>query len=187
MSGSTSNESVIATLKPSILAGVGSLIVGFLLASIGTLFAKQIWRFFYEIYIGIYYGDPLFPLKESHVVIALWAICLIIPICKIIGLANTKFDITPRRVYYYHGVLNRRVDQLEIARIRDLSTSEPLLLRLFGLGNLILLTADRTHPQQLIPGIKDVHGMRERVHDLSVAERQRTGYQEMENTTEATA
>ena len=187
MSDSTSNESVIATLKPSILAGVGSLIVGLLLASIETYYLVHVAVYLYGFLISLHIPGSSIILNRSCAIITVWVICLIVPICKIIGLATTKFDITPRRVYYYHGVLNRRVDQLEIARIRDLSTSEPLLLRLFGLGNLILLTADRTHPRQLIPGIRDVHGMRERVHDLSVAERQRTGYQEMENTTEATA
>jgi len=55
-------------------------------------------------------------------------------------------EITTERIRVTEGILSKRVDELELYRVRDLTFIQPFALRIFGCGNLILNTADLTTP-----------------------------------------
>lgn len=58
----------------------------------------------------------------------------------------TRYEVTSERVFYSQGVLSRRTDCLELYRVRDIRIEEPFLLRILGLGNVVMDTSDRTTP-----------------------------------------
>lgn len=51
------------------------------------------------------------------------------------------------------GILNRSESRLELFRVKDISTERPFLLRLFGLGKVILHTSDKSSPIVSLNGI----------------------------------
>ena len=114
--------------------------------------------------------------------LVIWVLCLGKTAWKMLVLATTKYEITSQRILYKRGVFNRSQDQLEIVRIRDLSTYRPFIQRLVGLGTLNLDTVDRTHPTLIIPGLYNVDEMKHFLHKLNAAERLRLGYREFEST-----
>ena len=71
------------------------------------------------------------------------------------------FELTSQRLRLYTGVLNRRIDEIELYRVKDTAIEEPFWLRLFKLGTLIIETSDRSHPIVRIYAIDDVTGVRE--------------------------
>ena len=95
---------------------------------------------------------------------------LVIPLFVILWkwlvIKNTKYELTTERLRIGHGVLNKETDELELYRVRDYRLVQPLFLRLFSLGNIVLQTSDRSHPEVTISAIPDSEDLREklRVH-----------------------
>ena len=90
---------------------------------------------------------------------------LVIPLFVILWkwlvIKYTKYELTTERLRLRQGVLNKITDDLELYRVRDYKLEQPFFLRLFSLGNVVLKTSDRSHPEVTIKAIKDGEIMRE--------------------------
>ena len=82
----------------------------------------------------------------------------------------TRYTLTSQRLRYTHGVLNRRHDDMELYRVKDVTVKEPLIQRVVGLGTLRLVTSDATTPEMRLPAIKEplvvMEAIREQVETL---------------------
>jgi uncharacterized membrane protein YdbT with pleckstrin-like domain len=56
------------------------------------------------------------------------------------------YHLTPQRLRECSGLLNRKHDELELFRVKDISVERPFLQRLWGCGQVILRTSDRSTP-----------------------------------------
>lgn len=92
---------------------------------------------------------------------------LVIPIFIILWqwlvLKNTKYELTTERLKTRHGVINKKMDDLELYRVRDYKFEQPLFLRLFGLGNITLQTSDKSHPVVTVRAIPNGEQLREQI------------------------
>jgi uncharacterized membrane protein YdbT with pleckstrin-like domain len=86
---------------------------------------------------------------------------LLVILWKWLAVKFTKYELTTERLRLRHGVLNKETDDLELYRVRDYKLVQPFWLRLFSLGNVVLKTSDRSHPEVTIKAIKDGEAMRE--------------------------
>ena len=57
-----------------------------------------------------------------------------------------SYKLTDQRLVITSGVLNRKNEQIELFRVKDIDWEEPLMLRLFGLGRLTIRSTDSTDP-----------------------------------------
>ena len=84
---------------------------------------------------------------------------LVIPIFialwKWLVLRNTRYELTSERLKIRQGVLNKELDELELYRVRDHKLEQPLVLRIFSLGNITLRTADTSHPYIVLRAVRD--------------------------------
>lgn len=62
------------------------------------------------------------------------------------AVSSTVYTLTEERFIAQRGVINRRTDTLELYRVTDVTVVEPLLIRLAGAGDVVLLSDDRTTP-----------------------------------------
>jgi len=133
-------ESVIWKSSPSQLLNIGSFLLALLLA------------------IGIGVGGAFFPPAFAALIIPViwvgwkWLIVR----CRI-------YELTTQRLRLYEGVLNRKIDEIELYRVKDTNIAQPFWLRMFGLGILNLETSDRSHPKVVIEAIHEVTTVREHV------------------------
>jgi len=104
------------------------------------------------------------------------------PLVQAIRLMTTRYVVTTQRLHYYRGIMTRLHDQIEIIRIRDLSVIKPLALRVFGYGHVILHTVDRSHSMMELVAVPKPSEIKDILHQLSLAERQRLNYREFEAT-----
>ena len=65
-----------------------------------------------------------------------------------------SFKLTSQRLVITSGVLNKKNEQIELFRIKDIAWEEPLLLRIFKLGRLTITSTDRTDPIATINAIE---------------------------------
>lgn len=66
-----------------------------------------------------------------------------------------RYIITTDRLLEKEGIFSKKTEALELFRVKDLTFIEPFLLRIFGLGNIILDTSDKTTPIVVIKAVKD--------------------------------
>ncbi len=65
-----------------------------------------------------------------------------------------RFKLTDQRLVIHSGVLNKKNEQIELFRVRDIDCEQPLSLRLFKLGRLTITSTDRTDPVAVINAIR---------------------------------
>jgi len=82
-------------------------------------------------------------------------------------------EITSQRIRITEGILSKRVDELELYRVRDLTFIQPFALRIFGCGNLILNTADLTTPVVTLMAVPGDQSLRDELRQAIEACRDR--------------
>ena len=89
---------------------------------------------------------------------------------------GTSYRVTTKRIIIEHGVFSKRLEQVDLYRIKDYVVERPFLQRLVGTGNLVVHTLDQTNPTVEIRGVKaDVTVLYEQVRAAAEAERMRRG------------
>ncbi len=66
---------------------------------------------------------------------------------KVLALKSHYYEVTPDRIEWSHGVLDRKIDNLDMFRIVDLKLRRSLLEALVGIGTVTVHTSDESNPQ----------------------------------------
>ena len=102
----------------------------------------------------------LFAVLRSHWP-TLSTVILAIPLVAILGLAtltwlktaSTSYHFAQGRLTWRAGALSRTADSLELYRVADVTMRQSLFQRLFGVGRIILSTADANHREVVLEGV----------------------------------
>lgn len=92
---------------------------------------------------------------------------------------NTKYELTTERLRMRSGVLNKSADELELYRVQDYRLEQPLFLRLFSLGNIVLSTYDQSHPLVVLKAIPNSEALLEQVRSCVELARSRKHVREI--------
>ncbi len=72
---------------------------------------------------------------------------------KIVATLCHTYSLTNQRLRESSGIIFRKTGELELYRVKDISVRQPLLQRLLGCGQVILLTSDRSTPQVVLNAV----------------------------------
>jgi membrane protein YdbS with pleckstrin-like domain len=67
---------------------------------------------------------------------------------------NHQYRLTTRRLFLTTGLLQRRVDQVELVRVKDLYVRQSLLGSWLDVGTVVLVSSEATLPKALLLGIE---------------------------------
>ena len=84
---------------------------------------------------------------------------------------NTRYVLTTQRLTAHRGVLSKSMDEFELYRVRDSRVDQPLFLRLFSLGNILVVSSDAVTPNMVIRAVSMPAQLREQVRKYSEARR----------------
>jgi len=93
---------------------------------------------------------------------------------------TTRYELTTERLKTSQGVFSKKLDELELYRVRDYKLDQPFLLRLFGLGNITLQTSDRSHPEIVIRAIRESEALRDQIRGAVESCRTRKNVREVD-------
>lgn len=79
---------------------------------------------------------------------------------------NQKFELTSQRLKVHSGVFSKKTEELELYRIKDTKFEQSFFLRIFSLGNVIIISSDSTTPISTITAIKNARVLREQIRNL---------------------
>jgi uncharacterized membrane protein YdbT with pleckstrin-like domain len=118
--------------------------------------------------------------------IPLLFVALLLPLigmlAKFILTRSTVYELTTQRLRKTSGVFSKQLDELELYRVKDSMLEQPFWLRLFGLGNVLILSSDATMPDVRINGIADAFDVREKLRLAVEGERDRKRVREVDFT-----
>ncbi len=103
----------------------------------------------------------LIPESLQNYSLLLFVIPVGIAFWKWISLRTTRYELSTERLTLYSGVFNKTTEVLELYRVKDYRVEQPFFLRLFGLGNLKLVTSDKSSPTVELPAIFQPQELRE--------------------------
>ena len=118
---------------------------------------------------------------QSKIVAAGWWITAAIFVVQLIRLGiallrirSTLYTITNQRIIIERGVLSKSVSEIDLRTIDDTQFFQSFMHRLLGIGNVTLVSADRTMPTFVLHDLPDPRAMREtiRAHAYRVSQRQ---------------
>lgn len=105
---------------------------------------------------------------------------------RILGLpiSFTRYALSEDRFFVRKGFLNVRQEEIILYRIRDLSASQTLWQRIFGVGSILITSTDKTTPQLLVKNVKQPFEVKELIHksveELKIKRRVRVGEMSMD-------
>jgi uncharacterized membrane protein YdbT with pleckstrin-like domain len=112
--------------------------------------------------------------------LALGAIVMLVLIIKVINLKAVYYEITADRVEWSRGILDRKVDNLDMFRVVDLKMRRNLLDCVFGIGTVALITTDKTDPNFVFRKMKNSRSLYDIIKRASLNADRRTNVVHLE-------
>ncbi|OGS72029.1 MAG: hypothetical protein A3F91_03680 [Flavobacteria bacterium RIFCSPLOWO2_12_FULL_35_11] len=113
----------------------------------------------------IYKGSPSQVINLGIFLACILIIPIPIAIWRWIQVKYTILTITNQRVIMSAGVFSRRTEEIELYRIRDVSVEEPFIFRMFGVGNIIIHSTDKTSPSAVFMAFKNPNWIKDQVRE----------------------
>jgi Bacterial PH domain len=105
---------------------------------------------------------------------------LIIAYYLYLSTKRTIYVLTNQRLRVYSGIFIRRIDDLELYRVKDTVFLQSFLLGLFNCSNIQLFTSDATWGDSSIPGIENGRALREKIRKVVEINREHKGVSEVD-------
>ncbi len=87
---------------------------------------------------------------------------------------SVRYRLTTHRLFKEVGIISRRISEIELMRVDDLSVSQNIVQRIFDVGVVTLLTSDATDPKLEISGIRSPIQVKEHIRTQVQKRRART-------------
>lgn len=123
--------------------------------------------------------------KNSGLFIVCALFCwLIVPIfialSRYLKTKNKVYELTTERLKTTEGVFSKVTDTLELYRVKDLETRQPLAYRLVGIENVVLNTSDVSSPLILVEAIPSAVGLADKIRNQVEAVRAQKSVREVD-------
>ena len=92
----------------------------------------------------------------------------------------TRYEVTSERISHEYGVLSKRVEEIELYRVKDTAFDQPFWLRLVGLGHIVLRSSDRSDPVFVLRALRDGRALRENLRGVIEKVREKKGVRELD-------
>lgn len=86
-----------------------------------------------------------------------------------------RYKITRKLIEREQGIIFKRVDALDLARVKDVELSQNLIERIFNIGTILVFSSDRTDPVMHIEAIPNARLVYEKMRDAVIEISQRRG------------
>lgn len=119
---------------------------------------------------GVFF-PPAFALLVVPVVYVIW---------RYLVVKMKVFELTNERLRITSGVINQKIDEIELYRVKDTAMVRPWWMRITGLSSIQLETSDRTMGRCVIPAIQGGIEMREILRKQVELQRDKKRVREMD-------
>ena len=93
---------------------------------------------------------------------------------------HTIYVITDQRLRVYSGIFIKRINDIELYRIKDTIFLQPFFLSWFGLSNIELVTSDPAWGDSILAGVTNGRTLREKIRHVVEKIREKKGVREVD-------
>ena len=86
-----------------------------------------------------------------------------------------RYELTSQRLRIYRGVFARNLEEIDLVRIRDTKVKQHLGERMAGVGDVTIISTDKSNPEIILNNVKDPVEVRETIRKAYLAEQERRG------------
>lgn len=88
---------------------------------------------------------------------------------------SLKYRLTTQRLFVQKGLIAKRLDEIELFRIKDVTVHQGILQRILGFGTINVLSTDDSNPHVSLIGINRPVNVKETIRNSFRAARKREG------------
>ena len=122
------------------------------------------------------------PTYRAYVGLMIWGVLLLVFVIGIFLLirawyrvSSTRYRLTTQRLFVQTGLIAKKLEEVELFRVKDVTLHQGILQRLLGVGNVVVLSSDDTTPRLELAGISNPIDVKEQIRNAFRAARQREG------------
>ncbi|MBL7189026.1 MAG: PH domain-containing protein [Phycisphaerae bacterium] len=105
---------------------------------------------------------------------------VLILLIKILKLKMVYYEVNADRIEWSRGILDRRVDNIDMFRVVDLKMRRSLLDCIFGVGTVALITTDKTDPEFVFEKVRDCRDLYDIIKKASLEADRKSGVVHLE-------
>jgi uncharacterized membrane protein YdbT with pleckstrin-like domain len=105
----------------------------------------------------------------------------IVLIAAWIAVNTTSYRLTNERLLIKSGLIAKTVQEIELYRVQDVTVSQGILQRLFGVGAVSVVSTDKSTPRLWIKGILAPEAIKEQIRTTYRDARKSEGVRASEN------
>ncbi|MCB0061696.1 MAG: PH domain-containing protein [Caldilineaceae bacterium] len=89
---------------------------------------------------------------------------------------GTIYVLTTQRIRIIKGVVGKRIDDVELVRIRDIRVKQHVGERMLAVGDVTILSNDQSNPETVLQNIKQPVEVHDMIRKAMLAEKKRRGF-----------
>lgn len=89
---------------------------------------------------------------------------------------GTIYVLTTQRIRIIKGVVGKRIDDIELVRIRDIRVKQHMGERMMAVGDITILSNDQSSPETILQNIKQPIEVHDMIRKAMMAEKKRRGF-----------
>ena len=144
------NDNVLFVARPSLWGMAPAMVKGLFFIVLAGLLVRLPLENFINDLLGLGLTESQSWTVGGYRIIAGFGLGLIVVfalVMKIVRLKMTRYEVSPDRIEWSRGILDRRVDNIDMFRVIDLKMRRSVLDCIFGIGTVGLITTDKTDPK----------------------------------------
>lgn len=91
-----------------------------------------------------------------------------------------RWIVTTQRLRIVRGILSRSTEEIELVRVRDVSSEQGLTQRALGIGSVIVVGTDATAPRVILHDVEDPENVKEIIRQAVQEQRRRFHVRQVE-------
>ncbi|MCC6169874.1 MAG: PH domain-containing protein [Caldilineaceae bacterium] len=88
---------------------------------------------------------------------------------------GTRYELTSQRLRIHRGILGKRIDEIELIRVKDTRLKQHAGERMLNVGDVSVISADATTPEFVLHNVRNPVEVRELIRKAVIDEKARRG------------
>jgi membrane protein YdbS with pleckstrin-like domain len=177
------DDNVLFVARPSLWGITSSLVKGLFFFVLAGLLIKLPLENTVNNLLGLELTENQILTAGMYRVLAgygLGVVVVLVLLLKIARLKMTRYEVSPDRIEWSRGILDRRVDNIDMFRVIDLRMRRSILDCIVGIGTVGLITTDKTDPEFEFEKIRRPRELYDIIKRASLEADRRTGVVHLE-------
>lgn len=144
------DSEVLFACRPSLWALAPQIVKGLLLIAVAAILVKMPLEKMLDSLPGVSLTKPQLSLLGQYRIMIGLGLGLVVALWLVFKMGNLRtayYQVTAQRIEWARGILDRRVDNLDMFRVIDLKLRRSFVDQLLGIGTVVLTTTDKSDPE----------------------------------------